>query len=122
MKHKREPFRLLPYPIGLFATLFAPSASYVCPLTDVRDSNRTNITALFLCVIVPTDGFEPSTLGLKALCSTTELRKHKGMIGVAPMPSWLQTKCSTSELHSLAYDKSNLWCKRDSNSPNPQWE
>ena len=70
--------------MGLFTILFAPSAPYVYPLTDVRDSNRTNITALLLRIIVPTDGFEPSTLGLKILCSTTELRKHKGMIGFAP--------------------------------------
>ena len=32
---------------------------------------------------MPTEGFEPSTLGLKILCSATELRKRKGMIGFA---------------------------------------
>ena len=92
------------------------------PLTDVRDSNRTNFTTLFLCFIVPTEGFEPSTLGLKTLCSATELRKRKGMVGFAPTPPWLPNQVLYYWATFLVIWQSYSWCKGDSNSPNPQWE
>ena len=92
MKHKKEAIPLASLVHKLIHNFIRPICFLRYPLTDVRDSNRTNITALFLCIIVPTEGFEPSTLGLKILCSATELRKRKGMIGFAPTPPWLPSQ------------------------------
>ena len=79
-------------------------------------------SALSLCIIVPTEGFEPSTLGLKILCSTTELRKRKGMVGFAPTPPWLPSQVLYYWATFLIIWQKYLWCKGDSNSPNPLWE
>ena len=123
MKHKKKravPLASLVH--KLIHNFIRPICFIRYPLTDVRDSNRTNITALFLCIIVPTEGFEPSTLGLKILCSATELRKRKGMVGFAPTPPWLPSQVLYYWATFLIIRQKYLWCKGDSNSPNPQWK